>query len=223
MYCPRCQTLCGNSDRYCPVCGYQLQPAKKKHGSRRFPLLLLILMSVCGIILFFVTTGNRATDASCPWFYINNGTLYFDADRYTGGSELSIPSEICGQTVTALGEDCFAGCDTITTIFLPDTIATIGDGAFRGCSGLRGIYLPSSVCSIGKEAFFDCCALESICLHSGVTCIGSSAFDRCDHLGYIIFRGNYAQWIQLYDAPINPNVGVFCKDGSFFQGEDHTR
>jgi len=220
MYCPYCHATCASADHYCHACGFELQQSTEIKGSRWFPLLLLILMSTAGLVSFFFTSGSKVTDVNLPWFYLKSGVLYFEADRYTGGSELNIPAEIDGHPVIALSDDCFTGCENLTAIFLPDTVTAIGDSAFSGCTSLRGIYVPASVNSIGKEAFLGCTALESICLHNAVTSIGKSAFDQCSSLTYIIFRGNYAQWIQLYDAYINADVGVFCEDGSFFQGEN---
>jgi len=223
MYCPYCHTLCGSSDHFCHACGTQLQAVSVKKGSRWVPLLLLVLMSTVGLLLFFATAGNNTPvhpTGSTSWFYLQDGVLYFEESRYTGSGELTVPAEISGQAVTALSEDCFAGCKNLTTIYLPDTLTSIGNGAFYECTSLRGIYIPPSVDSIGSEAFYVCTALESICLHNSTTAIGSSAFDQCSHLNYIIFKGTYNQWLRLYDSHINPHVGVFCEDGSFFQPED---
>ena len=91
MFCPNCQTLCGDSDRFCYSCGSALQQEmpKPKKGSRWIPALLLLFMSVAGLALFFATTGKNApirAEGSTPWFYVKNGVLYFEEHRYTGGS-----------------------------------------------------------------------------------------------------------------------------------------
>lgn len=225
MICPNCETLCDNTDHFCYVCGTPLQaaPSKPKKGSHLVPALILILISVTGLILFFSTAGSASpirAESSTPWFYVKNGILYFEAHRYTGGSELTVPSEIAGQDVLAIGEDCFAGCTELTTVILPDTIATIGDGAFSGCTGLRGIYIPKSVNVIGEKAFYGCTSLEAIYIHNRIKIIREDAFDNCNFLGYIFFMGRYDEWVSLYGEFINPYVGVFCDDGSFYQGGD---
>lgn len=220
MYCPNCGAVCKNEDHYCYLCGTALYAAKPKKGSRWIPLLLLVLMSVAGLIAFFATSGSNGPvrmERSSPWFYVKNGVLYFEEHRYTGGSELTVPSEIAGQAVLALGEDCFAGCSTLTTVYLPDTLATIGDGAFSGCTSLRGIFIPASVNVIGEEAFYGCTALEAIVIHNRIKIIREDAFDMCNRLNYIFFLGKQAEWSRLYNEFINPNTGVFCADGSFYQ------
>ena len=221
MYCSNCGAQCAEGDRYCYLCGTPVVARKVKKGSRWFPALLLVLMSAAGLLLFFATAGKDApirAQGDTPWFYVKNGALYFEEHRYTGGSELTVPTQIAGQTVLALSDDCFAGCTELTTVILPDTLVTIGDGAFSGCTALRGIYIPESVNEIGRDAFWGCSNLESICIHSQMKNIHSNAFDNCDRLNFIIFLGTHDQWSALYNEFINPYTGVFCDDGSFYQG-----
>ena len=223
MICPNCRTLCGDTDQFCYACGMSLQRPKPKKGSRWVPLLLLILMSIAGLISFFATAGNNTTirvEGKSEWFYVQGGVLYFDAQRYTGGSELTVPSKIAGEDVYALGEDCFAGCTQLTTVHLPDGLASIGDGAFSGCTSLRGISIPESVNVIGEGAFSGCTALEAIRISGQIKHIREDAFDNCSYLGYIFFDGLHKEWTALYDEFINPYVGIICRDGSFYQGGD---
>lgn len=220
MICPNCQAHCEDTDHFCYLCGTSLHRPAPKKGSRWFPLLLLVLMSVTGIISFFATGSKTPIRAqsSTPWFYVQNGVLYFEAHRYTGGGELTVPSEIAGQTVYALGENCFAGCTELTTVNLPDSLSSIGDGAFSGCTSLRGIAVPESVNVIGEKAFYGCTALEAVSISGHVKHIREDAFDECSFLGFIFFDGLHAEWTALYDEFINPYVGVICTDGSFYQG-----
>lgn len=225
MNCPNCQTYCEDTDRFCYLCGTPLQelPPKPKKGSRWVPLLLLLLMSAAGLISFFATAGKDSpirAEGSSPWFYVRNGVLYFEEHRYTGGSELTVPSQIAGQTVYSLSEDCFAGCDALTSVILPDTLASIGEGAFSGCTSLRGIYIPDTVNIIAEEAFYGCTSLEAVSVPGSVRSIQENAFDDCSYLTYIFYEGTHDEWNTLYDEFINPYVGVFCSDGSFYQGGD---
>ena len=221
MICPNCQTRCGDTDHFCYVCGTPLHQPKPRKGSRWVPLLLLILMSAAGLICFFATVGRNApirAQSSTPWFHVQNGVLYFEGQHYNGGAELTVPSEIAGQTVYALGESCFAGCTQLTTVNLPDTLASIGDRAFSGCTSLRGISVPESVNVIGEKAFYGCTALEAVRISGHTRSIREDAFDECSYLGFIFFDGLHEEWTALYDEFINPYVGVICQDGSFYQG-----
>ena len=227
MICPNCQSVCADSAHFCSTCGTALQqpamPVQPKKGTRWIPALLLLILSIAGLVLFQLTAGRTATARHSSsqdgnWFYTDNGVLYFDESRYTGGSELTVPSEVSGIAITALSENCFANCDSLTTVILPDSLVTIGDGAFFKCASLRGIYIPASVQVIGKEAFYGCESLEAICIHNSMEDIQTDAFDHCNRLSYIFFRGKHLQWSTLYGEFITPYTAVFCDDGSFYQG-----
>lgn len=223
MYCPNCRTLCGDSDCFCYLCGTQLKKPQPRKGSRWVPALVLILISLSGLALFFATAGKNApvrAEGSTDYFYVRNGILYFEQHRYDGDGELTVPGEIAGEPVLALAESCFAGCTELTTVILPDTLATIGDDAFSGCTSLRGILIPESVNVIGARAFYGCTSLEAVSISGRMKIIREDAFDDCSYLSYIFFDGLHDEWTALYSEFINPCVGVFCSDGSFYQGGD---
>ena len=219
MYCPNCQTRCENNDNFCYLCGTPLNRPKPKKGSLWVPLLILIIMSVSGILLFFATAGHsNSAPAASNGFRIRDGVLYFDASGYTGGSELVIPSKVSGETVITLGKDCFANCTDLTSITLPDTLSSIGEGAFRSCTALRAINIPDQVNIIAEEAFFGCASLEAIRIPGTLQIIREDAFNHCSSLKYIFYDGTYSGWTRLCEAYINPDIGIFCTDGSFYQG-----
>ena len=118
---------------------------------------------------------------------------------------LSIPSTIDGHTVTAIGDEVFRECNSLTSVTIPDSVVTIGDFAFYYCKNLSSLQLGNSVSSIGQRAFSDCNALknvtipdsveslgsrvffhstglESVTIGSGVTSIGESCFAYCSSL-----------------------------------------
>lgn len=55
-------------------------------------------------------------------------------------------------------------------------VKVIGNSAFRGCNSLTSINIPNSVTTIGKQAFADCESLTSINIPNSVTTIGNGAF-----------------------------------------------
>lgn len=194
--------------------------APVKKGSHLVPLLILLGMSLLGLVLFFTVpldpnSGNAAGSSDTPWFYMEDGTLYFDETLYSGPSELTVPEQINGETVLRLGEYCFAYSADLTSVILPDTLTEIGESAFAGSGALRGIQIPESVTVIGKNAFQDCIALEAIHIPAGVEEIGAYAFRRCSSLDYIFYDGTFESWQALYDAKVNPNTTVYCIDGNF--------
>ena len=230
MYCPNCASPCPEEQRFCTRCGTDLHPEagevviprfqKEKKGSRWVPVLALLLMAALGIGVFFITADRSVTvqNPKSLWFTLRNNTLYFDEEMYIGGSELTVPSEINGEPVLYLGEGCFSGCDTITTVILPDSLEIIDSGAFEDCTALRGIYIPESVTYIGEDAFYGCTGLEAIYLPAGLEYVGSGAFRNCDQLYYIFYPGSIDTWDMLYSEFINPYTGVYCDEGSFYHG-----
>ncbi len=220
MTCPNCQTICNETDHYCYRCGTALvaaevPPAPKK-GTHRVPLLILTAIALLGIALFFIIPMSDPVSET-PWFYMENGTLYFDEYYYDGGSELTVPEIVDGQVVTEIGEYCFAGSTDLTTVILPDTVTVIGEGAFRECTALRGIHLPEGVELICADAFRDCTSLEAITIPKSVKQIGIDAFTDCEKLSYIFYGSTYLRWSALYVAHISPHTYVYCTDGTYLQ------
>ena len=60
-----------------------------------------------------------------------------------GPTKLEIPWRVLYNdvwyTVTAIGEDCFSDCLSLTDVKIPNTIQEIGDYAFQGCSNLQSV------------------------------------------------------------------------------------
>ncbi len=106
---------------------------------------------------------------------------------YSGGKgDVSIPSEIGGHPVRAIGNDAFYNVTEINSVFIPEGVTHIGDGAFDNCSGLMSVDLPSTIVSIGARAFGGCEALQGIRIPEGVTEIMKNTFFLCSDLREII-------------------------------------
>lgn len=198
---------------------FPVPPVTSKRGSHWIPIVIMIILSALGLALFYAIPSNAPvpSDSDTPWFRNEDGTLYFDERLYDGPAELVIPDKVDGQTVTSLGDSCFAGCDWLTTAVLPESLVAIQEKAFSDCEALRGIYLPESVALIGEEAFSDCSDLEAIYISCPEVVIESEAFEGCDGLKYIMFNGTYQNWIRLYTDFIGPETEVHCIDGTFPQ------
>ena len=85
-------------------------------------------------------------------------------------------------SVTSIGNDAFAYCDSFESITIPDSVTSIGNSAFSWCDSLTSIAIPDSVTSIGWYAFQNCGSLTSITIGNGVTSIGGGAFYYCSGL-----------------------------------------
>ena len=90
--------------------------------------------------------------------------------------------------VTAIGNDAFEYCDSLTSIDIPNSITSIGDYTFYDCSSLTSVTIPNSVTSIGNHAFSGCSSLTSVTIPNGVTSIGNCAFSYCSNLTTLNFN-----------------------------------
>ena len=227
MFCSNCGYECDSQDRFCSHCGTPLTSEnREKKGRHWVPLAIMTLIFAFGLFLFFALPGSGSSAPAVDealvdnsWFYVDNGVLYFEESRYSGNTELTVPSELFGQTVTSIGEGCFENCTGLTSVILPSTLQAIGEDAFRGCTALRGIEIPESVKLIGENAFSGCTALEAVCVYDGLASVGAGTFSGCTKLFYIYYSGNFEDWNALYNEFVNPYTTVFALNGTFYQGE----
>lgn len=83
--------------------------------------------------------------------------------------KVTLPNNYKGENY-AIGENAFFGCDSITSITIPNTVTSVGVSAFSGCANLTSIAIPNSVTSIDLSAFYGT-NLQSLTMGIGVTSI----------------------------------------------------
>ena len=126
-----------------------------------------------------VSSGDTLGDYE--YTVLEDGTV--EITGYIGSdTEIVIPSEIEGKSVTSIGWYAFYGCTGLTSVTIPDSVTSIGDSAFEDCTGLISITIPDGVTSIGDSAFEDCTGLTSITIPDSVTSISYRAFYGCTGL-----------------------------------------
>lgn len=126
------------------------------------------------------------------------------------------------DSVTAIGDQAFWNCISLTSITIPDGVISIGGGAFIGCTSLKSITIPDSVTSIGSTAFMGCILLESVIIGNSITYIGRSTFSDCTSLKNIIIPDNvvsigyyaFSSCTSLINITI-PNSIISINDGTF--------
>lgn len=218
MTCPNCGAVYDSGCRFCGTCGTAL--THRKQGSHLVPLMILLFLSVLGICIFCATWKPPAQPQSdTPWFTVQNGNLTFDKSLYDGGSELVVPATLDGQTVVWIDDSCFAGCDGLTVVTLPDTVEHIGVGAFADCGDLRAVDIPPAVITIGTNTFRNCGSLEAVHIPASVNYVGWDAFDGCGSLAYIFYDGTWARWNSVYGQELGPGITICCTDGNYYQAE----
>lgn len=121
----------------------------------------------------------------------------------TSLTQVEVPAEFDGMTVTALAAGAFAGCGRLTAVTLPDTLQTIGEQAFSGCSALEEITIPQSVSSIGAYAFDTAEALTAIYVEDGCAAFMDD--------GGVLLTGDGTELIKYPEA--RPDAAYAVPDG----------
>lgn len=113
--------------------------------------MLMLALTSCGI-----------SDTGCELEYtlLDDGTYEVTSVKGDGKcTEITVPAEVGGIKVTAIGANAFSSKTDLTRIVLPAGITHIGNGAFSGCSSLTQLDMPDSLVSVGIDAFSGCHSL----------------------------------------------------------------
>ena len=117
-------------------------------------------------------------------YRLENGNAVI-TDYYGNESSVTIPTDIDGYRVTAIGEKAFSKKNSLKTVVIPQGVTSIGASAFSQCSSLTDVFIPESVTSIGPFAFNECSSLTSVNLPYSLTDLGNEAFYYCTSLEFI--------------------------------------
>ena len=126
-------------------------------------------------------------------------------------TEISIPEEIDGYIVNAIGNNAFSNCTNMTRVIIPDSVTIIGEDSFNECNSLRRVTFGenSQLTTIGEDAFINCTSLISITIPVGVTTIESGAFAACYSLVEVY---NYSQLNITKGSNDNGSVAFLAID-----------
>ncbi len=162
----------------------------------RFPLFLILLMSLVIIFGFVICISCEESDAetvaegSCgdavTWSLDEGGTLtisgtgdmsswqVYSSRPWQSHRDL-IRHVVVGNGVTGIGGYAFYYHQNLQSVTLSNTVTTIGNGAFSNCSSLSTMTIPDSVVSLGLEVFQGS-GLRSVVIGSGISEIPYRAF-----------------------------------------------
>ena len=128
-------------------------------GTRPLLTGLLLSLAACGLVqagtlgvLTYSIIGDEVTITDC---------------ETTATETVIIPATIEDKPVTAIGNNAFYFCRSLTGITIPAGVTSIGSWAFRYCYALTNITIPAGITSIGSSAFYGCDELVSIGVEEG--------------------------------------------------------
>jgi len=84
--------------------------------------------------------------------YVIQGGVAYAAGHYGTRGLIEILSAIKGYRVSGILPRAFAGCQSLTQVWIRDGVCSIGEGAFQHCTKLYELKIPSSVTKIGANA-----------------------------------------------------------------------
>lgn len=117
-----------------------------------------------------------------------------DTTNYHGLKEAIIPESVLYEAqefaVTAVGDEAFRLCDSLTTVTLPESITSIGKKAFEISKKLKTVVIPNSVTVIDEEAFSFCQGLTSVTFGTGLKTISRLAFGSCESVSELVIPDN---------------------------------
>ena len=146
-----------------------------------------------------VTVDHVVDGATVGTFTFDKSTGTITKFNQPSGSSytVTIPSEIGGVPVTAIGDNAFQN-STMTAVIVPDSVTTIGYAAFYSCSGLTAIEIPKSVTTLGSFAFQNCTGLTNVTIPNTVTTLGTEGSDN----------GLFYGCTKLKSVTIETNISV---------------
>lgn len=196
---------------------------------KRFISLLLSLLILISISAVSASAGLVETRT----YYYKDFSYYYHKNEkeivissYIGtASKVTIPSEINGCKVTALG-DCdieegfvsggFSKNKYIEEVKIPDTVEYVGQFCFNECYNLKKVKLGKNVKEIGIWAFLDCKSLKSINIPEAIT-----DFDSQPFAGTNITKIRLTQNIKSADLLwLNLKAITVSKENKFFTAKD---
>lgn len=105
----------------------------------------------------------------------------------TAEGEIIVPETIEGYPVTAIGDNAFKYCYSITAVVLPDSVKEIGSNAFHACYRLENVNIPEAVKTLKEFTFLSCYSLKEFIIPDNIASVEMCVFSSCYNLEKVVF------------------------------------
>lgn len=142
------------------------------------------LLAAAGILMTAMPAIPAAAEDEEELWYVRDyedGTVSVSCNDKSV-TEVIVPSEIDGKTITMIEVDAFKDCNDLTKVTIPDTVTVIEDYAFYYCAALRDVNFPRNLKNIGFQAFCGCSSLNGVTIPASCDDIEAFAFEGCASL-----------------------------------------
>ena len=144
---------------------------------------------------------------------------------------VTVPAEIGGLPVTEIADDAFKGCESLESLYIPDSVTALGSNVCWECFGLKDVRLPENLTEIPDHAFVYCTSLSTVRIPESVTFIGESAFGCCSGLKtltipqsvteigeFILYGCSSLESVTILNPECKINLMAFYYDGLIVYG-----
>lgn len=166
------------------ITSIHLPEGLKKLGHNNFPATLTSLDIPKNIKEFFIDniTGCRdlksiSVNKDSKYYKAKDGILYnFDMTEILFCPNAKTGKVVIPNTVTRIGDYCFAQCENLDLIVIPTSVIEIGDYAFLGTK-IAKLNIRNSVRSIGVGCFMEAVIREEFKFSNRILNIPKEAFE----------------------------------------------
>ena len=115
--------------------------------------LLILLACVVIVTAYVIDTQSVSAATSGVYTYtVSKGEATITKCSTSASGDLVIPKKLGGYPVVAIGTTAFQGCNSLTSITIPEGVREIGTLAFNSVKKITAVSIPSTVTSIATRA-----------------------------------------------------------------------
>lgn len=133
-----------------------------------------------------------------------NTYLPLNTDRPWDNHGITVERLVVVDSVTVIGEYVFAG-SKLQSVQMSNSVTQIGKNVFAKCDSLKTVKLSNALRIIPGFAFQECYALQTVVLPTGLETILQNAFEHCFALETIDIPGNVR---EMYHRSFGNCIGL---------------